>query len=223
MLMLVMCIFPAGGALFLQASSALFGGGASFSGNQAVPEGKGLGGAVCAESNSSITFGAKTSFLHNKAWSGGAVKIGGYSEAPVGVRPAPAAQAPVASSDISKLEFVAGSRSCWMSNSAQQAVGGGAIHISSSSSVDLPLTGSSLKQQQDFGSNKAGTVGQTAENDIQVAGAARLTCGGERARHVGSYVITGDVCAAGCTGRVCRCSAGQVFTASKCSCQPKRL
>ncbi|WIA20179.1 hypothetical protein OEZ85_006027 [Tetradesmus obliquus] len=61
----------AGGALFLQASSALFGGGASFSGNQAVPEGKGLGGAVCAESNSSIIFGAKTSFLHNKAWSGG--------------------------------------------------------------------------------------------------------------------------------------------------------
>ncbi|WIA21400.1 hypothetical protein OEZ85_000615 [Tetradesmus obliquus] len=51
----------AGGAAFLQDSFATFIRGASFVGNAAPPEGRGCGGALCALSNSSVTFSAKTS------------------------------------------------------------------------------------------------------------------------------------------------------------------
>lgn len=149
---------------------------------------------------------------NNKASVGGAVKLG--QQIPWW---------PTAANTT--LTFAAGSNSCWIGNIAHNASGGGAMHIDSgssitelSSSVNFLLSGK--KQQHNFGSNRAGAAGHVMENDIQVAGAARFTCGGGKVRRAGGYVITGDVCAAACTGNVCRCKPGQAFAASKCSCQP---
>lgn len=186
-------------------SDAAFAGGARFQSNQAIKEGNkpAEGGAIRTSLNSSLSFNAASWFTSNKATAGAAIKLGDP------LNPDPACKWTYSD----QLRFNPGSSSCWIGNSAQQAASGAGLHIDGNSNADF-----SLIQQHNFGPNRAGPPAQQWESDIWVAQGS-FTCGSGRVRETGRYAITGNVCAVGCTGKSCACSACEVFSPSKCSCQ----
>lgn len=194
-----------GGALYLSFAEALFAGGAQFVANAARDgTSAAAGGAVYSSTGTILKVRGAASFLNNTSSTGGAVQLASTA-ANCNWKPA------------ATLEFTPGSSSCWMGNTAAQATAGAALQLDGSSIVNFTLPG-----QHNFGSNWAGAAGQQLESDIRVMRPQGVFYCGARARGVGRYSIAGNVCAVSCTGRSCPCPTGQVFSASKCSCQKQQ-
>jgi hypothetical protein len=96
----------------------------------------------------------------------------------------------------------------------------GAIWLEEDSTLDF---GSSRVA---FGGNVRRTPsGELVEADVIVfeqwydqSSAAGFTCSGGLRRGLGEYSIQGEVCAPGCTGNVCTCPQGTLWSAAACQC-----